>query len=257
MPGKRVIPCLDVRDGRVVKGINFGSLKDVGDPVEQAIFYDEAGADELVFLDINASHEGRRAMVDSIRETAEAISIPLVVGGGIRSVEDIEVLLEAGASKVSVGTAALENPDLIKEAALAFGKEKIIVAVDAKRQGEDAVGGYHWEVYSKGGRVSTGLDVLEWVGRLWKLGAGEILLTSMDADGTRDGYDNELNWAVANHVPLPVIASGGAGALEHFKDAFLVGEVDAILAASVFHYRTFSIRQVKEYLSRQGIPMRS
>ncbi|NMB25428.1 MAG: imidazole glycerol phosphate synthase subunit HisF, partial [Firmicutes bacterium] len=202
-----------------------------------------------------ASHEGRRAMAESIRETAQAISIPLIVGGGIRSIGDMEALLEAGASKVSVSTAALEKPNLIKEAALAFGQERIIVAVDAKRQGEMSSSGYHWEVYGRGGRVATGLDVLEWVARLCELGAGEILLTSMDADGTRDGYDNELNRAVADRVPLPIIASGGAGELEHFRDAFLVGGASAILAASVFHYRTFSIQQVKEYLFEQGIPM--
>lgn len=255
MSTRRVIPCLDVRDGRVVKGVNFGALKDVGDPVEQAVFYDEAGADEIVFLDITASHEGRRAMTDSISQTAQAISIPLIVGGGIKTVTDIETLLGAGASKVSVNTAALENPDLIKEAAQAFGREKIIVAVDVKRHQGSATA-CHWEVYARGGRIPTGLDAYEWVAKAYELGAGEILLTSMDADGTRDGYDNELNRAMADAVPLPIIASGGAGELEHFRDAFLVGQVDAILAASVFHYRIYSIRQVKEYLMDRGIPMR-
>lgn len=252
---KRVIPCLDVRDGRVVKGVNFGSLRDVGDPVQQAAFYDAEGADEVVFLDITASKEGRRALPDSIRQTAKAIKIPLIVGGGISTLEDMRIMLEAGASKVSVNTAALENPQLIKEAAKAFGRERIIVAIDAK-QSLDSDGNCQWKVYAKGGRIPTGLEVCQWAKQVCDLGAGEILLTSMDRDGTQDGYDNRLNQLVAEEVPIPVIASGGAGRLEHLRDAFLVGKVDAVLAASVFHYRTYSIRQVKEYLQDAGIPVR-
>ncbi|NMB46191.1 MAG: imidazole glycerol phosphate synthase subunit HisF [Firmicutes bacterium] len=255
MPEKRVIPCLDVKNGRVVKGINFASLRDVGDPIEQAAFYDAEGADEIVFLDIAASEEGRRALSDSIRETVTAISIPLVVGGGISTLEDMEVLLEAGASKVSVSTAALKNPELIAQAARAFGRERIVVAIDAKRS-MGSRDDFQWEVYAQGGRQATGLDVCEWAEKAYTLGAGEILLTSMDADGTQDGYDNRLNHMVANKVPIPIIASGGAGRLEHFKNAFLEGKVDAVLAASIFHYRTYSIRQVKEYLRDAGIPVR-
>jgi cyclase len=253
--GKRVIPCLDVKNGRVVKGVNFADFRDVGDPAEQAVFYDREGADELIFLDITASHEGRRAFSESIRRTAEVLTIPLIVGGGIRSLEDMEAVFEAGASKVSVGTAALDNPDLIQQAAQAFGKERIVVAIDAKRTiGAD--GSRWWEVYAQGGRTATGWEVGEWAERVYSLGAGEILLTSMDADGTQDGYDNDLNRLVAERVPIPIIASGGAGRLEHFKDAFLLGKVDAVLAASLFHFRTYSIREVKEYLQGAGIPVR-
>jgi cyclase len=255
VPGKRVIPCLDVQDGRVVKGVNFGSLQDVGDPVEHAAFYDTEGADELVFLDITASKEGRRALPDSIRQTAKAINIPLIVGGGISTLEDMRILLEAGASKVSINTAALENPQLIEEAAKAFGGERIIVAMDAKQSlGPDD--NCQWEVYAKGGRQATGLEVCRWARQVYDLGAGEILLTSMDRDGTQDGYDNHLNRLVAEEVPIPIIASGGAGCPEHLRDAFLLGNVDAVLAASIFHYRTYSIRQVKEYLREAGIPVR-
>ena len=245
-----MIPCLDA-GWTVVKGVNFGSLQIVGDPVRQAAFYDAEGADELVFLDITASKEGRRALPDSIRQAAKAIKIPLIVGGGISTLEDMRVLLQAGASKVSVNTAALENPQLIKEAAKAFGRERIVVAIDAK-QSLDADGNCQWEVYAQGGRIATGLEVCQWAQQVWGLGAGEILLTSMDRDGTQDGYDNQLNQLVAEEVPIPVIASGGAGCLEHLRDAFLLGNVDAVLAASIFHYRTYSIRQVKEYLREAG-----
>ena len=249
-----MIPCLDVQGGRVVKGVNFASLRDVGDPVEQAMFYDAGGADEIVFLDITASKEGRRAFSSTIRQTAKAISIPLIVGGGISSVKDIEILLEAGASKVSVNTAALANPNLIAEAAQAFGRERIIVAIDAKEYMRSD-GNSRWEVYARGGQQATGLEVCEWAEKVYNLGAGEILLTSMDADGTQDGYDNRLNRRVAEKVPVSIIASGGAGRLEHFRDAFLLGKADAVLAASIFHYRTYSIRQVKEYLRDAGIPV--
>ena len=255
MSWKREIPSLDVQNGRVVKGVNFGDLRDVGDPAEQAAFYDREGADELVFLDITASHEGRRALPESIRQTVQAISIPLIVGGGIGSLEDMEAIFAAGASKVSINTAALVNPDLISQAAGVFGRERIIVAVDAKRTvGPD--GSCHWEVYARGGRTATGWEVGDWAEKVYSLGAGEILLTSMDSDGTRDGYDNELNRLVAERVPIPIIASGGAGRLEHFKDAFLLGKVDAGLAASLFHFRTYTIREVKEYLQGAGIPVR-
>ncbi|NLY52070.1 MAG: imidazole glycerol phosphate synthase subunit HisF [Firmicutes bacterium] len=254
MSGKRVIPCLDVKNGRVVKGVNFAGFRDVGDPAEQAAFYDREGADELVFLDITASHEGRRAFSESIRRTVQAISIPLTVGGGISSLKDMEAVFEAGASKVSVNTAALDNPDLIAQAARAFGRERIVVAIDAKRT-NGADGSHWWEVYARGGRIATGWEVGEWAERVYSLGAGEILLTSMDADGTQDGYDNDLNRLVAERVPIPIIASGGAGRLEHFKDAFLLGKVDAVLAASLFHFRTYSIREVKEYLQEAGIPV--
>jgi cyclase len=244
-----------VQNGRVVKGVNFGDLRDVGDPAEQAAFYDREGADELVFLDITASHEGRRALPESIRQTVQAISIPLIVGGGIGSLEDMEAIFAAGASKVSINTAALVNPDLISQAAGVFGRERIIVAVDAKRTvGPD--GSCHWEVYARGGRTATGWEVGDWAEKVYSLGAGEILLTSMDSDGTRDGYDNELNRLVAERVPIPIIASGGAGELEHFRDAFLSGKADAVLAASLFHFRTYSIREVKEYLQGAGIPVR-
>ena len=255
MSWKREIPSLDVQNGRVVKGVNFGDLRDVGDPAEQAAFYDREGADELVFLDITASHEGRRALPESIRQTVQAISIPLIVGGGIGSLEDMEAIFAAGASKVSINTAALVNPDLISQAAGVFGRERIIVAVDAKRTvGPD--GSCHWEVYARGGRTATGWEVGDWAEKVYSLGAGEILITSMETAGTRNRYDNELNRLVAERVPIPIIASGGAGRLEHFKDAFLLGKVDAVLAASLFHFRTYSIREVKEYLQGAGIPVR-
>ena len=251
MHTKRIIPCLDVKDGRVVKGTNFVSLRDAGDPVELASFYDRELADELVFLDITASSDGRNTMVDVVRRTASQVFIPFTVGGGIRSVDDIRTMLHAGADKVSLNTAAVKDPALIAEGAKSFGRQCIVLAVDAKRCGAGK-----WEVYINGGRTPTGLDVLEWIRRGVDLGAGEILLTSMDCDGTKDGYDNELNRAVSELVEVPVIASGGAGTLQHFADALVRGKADAVLAASVFHYGEFSIRQTKEYLRSQGIEVR-
>lgn len=250
MSVKRVIPCLDVKEGRVVKGTRFLGLRDAGDPVELARLYDESGADELIFLDITASVERRRFMVDLANRVREAIAIPFVFGGGIRSLEDMDKLLAAGVNKVSLGTAAVEDPKLISQGARAYGRESIVVAVDAKRTGQG------WEVHTRGGRTPTGLDVVAWARRVEAAGAGEILLTSMDADGTKEGYDNELNKAVASAVGIPVIASGGAGKLEHFRDAFLAGGVDAVLAASLFHYGEYSIGQVKKYLAQEGIPVR-
>ena len=251
MHTKRIIPCLDVKDGRVVKGTNFVSLRDAGDPVELAAFYDRELADELVFLDITASSDGRNTMVDVVRRTASQVFIPFTVGGGIRSVDDIRTMLHAGADKVSMNTAAVKAPGLIAEGAKSFGSQCIVLAVDAKRCGAGK-----WEVYINGGRTPTGLDVMEWIRRGVDLGAGEILLTSMDCDGTKDGYDNELNRAVSELVEVPVIASGGAGTLPHFADALVKGKADAVLAASVFHYGEFSIRQTKEYLRNQGIEVR-
>lgn len=251
MHTKRVIPCLDVKDGRVVKGTNFVSLRDAGDPVELAAFYDREMADELVFLDITASSDGRNTMIDVVRRTAGQVFIPFTVGGGIRSVDDIRAMLHAGADKVSLNTAAVKNPELIAEGAKSFGRQCIVLAVDAKRCAPGK-----WEVYINGGRTPTGLDVMEWIRRGVDLGAGEILLTSMDCDGTKDGYDNELNRAVSELVEVPVIASGGAGTLPHFADALVQGKADAVLAASVFHYGEFSIRQTKEFLRSQGIEVR-
>ena len=251
MHTKRIIPCLDVKDGRVVKGTNFVSLRDAGDPVELAAFYDRELADELVFLDITASSDGRNTMVDVVRRTASQVFIPFTVGGGIRSVDDIRTMLHAGADKVSLNTAAVKAPALIAEGAKSFGRQCIVLAVDAKRCGAGK-----WEVYINGGRTPTGLDVMEWIRRGVDLGAGEILLTSMDCDGTKDGYDNELNRAVSELVEVPVIASGGAGTLPHFADALVQGKADAVLAASVFHYGEFSIRQTKEFLRSQGIEVR-
>ena len=251
MHTKRIIPCLDVKNGRVVKGTNFVSLRDAGDPVELAAFYDREMADELVFLDITASSDGRNTMVNVVRRTASQVFIPFTVGGGIRSVEDIRTMLHAGADKVSLNTAAVKNPALIADGAKSFGRQCIVLAVDAKRSGPG-----RWEVYINGGRTPTGLDVLEWIKQGVDLGAGEILLTSMDCDGTKDGYDNELNRAVSEMVEVPVIASGGAGTLEHFAEALTQGKADAVLAASVFHYGEFSIRQTKEYLRDKGIEVR-
>ena len=248
---KRIIPCLDVKNGRVVKGTHFVSLRDAGDPVELAAFYDRELADELVFLDITASSDGRSTMVDVVRRTASQVFIPFTVGGGIRSVDDIRTMLHAGADKVSLNTAAVKEPGLIAEGARSFGNQCIVLAVDAKRCSTGK-----WEVYINGGRTPTGIDVLEWVERGVRLGAGEILLTSMDCDGTKDGYDNELNRTVSERVGVPVIASGGAGGLEHFVDALVDGKADAVLAASVFHYGEFSIRQTKEFLRSKGIEVR-
>lgn len=251
MHTKRIIPCLDVKNGRVVKGTNFVSLRDAGDPVELAAFYDRELADELVFLDITASSDGRNTMVDVVRRTASQVFIPFTVGGGIRSVDDIRTMLHAGADKVSLNTAAVKDPALITAGAKSFGRQCIVLAVDAKRSGPG-----RWEVYINGGRTPTGLDVLEWIRQGVDRGAGEILLTSMDCDGTKDGYDNALNRAVSEMVEVPVIASGGAGTLEHFAEALTKGKADAVLAASVFHYGEFSIRQTKEYLRKQGIEVR-
>ncbi len=248
---KRIIPCLDVAGNRVVKGTNFVELRDAGDPVELAAFYDAAGADELVFLDIGASVEKRKALLDVIRRVAGRVFIPLTVGGGIRSVDDIRETLRAGADKISVNSAAVHNPQLIAEGARQFGNQCIVLAIDAKKTGPEK-----WEVYINGGRVTTGLDAVEWAKRGVELGAGEILLTSMDADGTNDGYDIELTARISKAVKVPVIASGGAGKLQDFYEVLRDGAADAVLAASVFHYRKFTVRQVKEYLRNQGIEVR-
>ena len=249
---KRIIPCLDVKNGRVVKGVNFVDLKDAGDPVEIAKAYDKAGADELVFLDITASSDARATKIDMVRRVAETVFIPFTVGGGIRTVEDFKVILREGADKVSVNTAAIMNPTLISEAAMKFGSQCVVVAIDAKRR-EDGSG---WNIYKNGGRVDMGIDAVEWAMKAAELGAGEILLTSMDCDGTKAGYDNELTRIISDNVPIPVIASGGAGKLEHFKDAFTKGHAEAVLAASLFHYKELTIRQVKEYLRDNGISVR-
>ena len=248
---KRIIPCLDIRDGRVVKGIQFVNIRDAGDPVEAAVRYNEAGADELVLLDINASHEGRGTMLDVVSRVAEQVFIPFTVGGGIRSVEQIRELLSLGADKVSINSPAVRNPDFITEAAERFGSQCIVLAIDAK-----ARPGGGWEVYLNGGRVPTGIDAVQWAVDGVKRGAGEILLTSMDRDGTRDGFDCALTRAVARAVDIPVIASGGVGKLEHFAEGIIDGEADAVLAASVFHFGELTIRQVKEYMRSQGIPVR-
>ncbi len=252
MLAKRIIPCLDVTGGRVVKGTNFVNLRDAGDPVELAAFYDKEGADELVFLDITASSDGRATMLDVVRRTAEEAFIPFTVGGGIRTIEDIRVMLAAGADKVSVNTAAVNNPDLISEGANKFGSQCIVLAVDAKRAGEPG----KWEVYIHGGRTPTGIDVLEWIKKAENLGAGEILLTSMDGDGTKDGYDIELTRAVAELVNIPVIASGGVGNLEHIREGLVEGKADAALAASIFHFGEYSIRETKQYLKEKGVVVR-
>ena len=251
MHTKRIIPCLDVNNNRVVKGTNFVNLKDAGDPVEVAKAYNKAGADELVFLDITASSDHRHTVTDLVRRVAEQVFIPFTVGGGIRTVEDMRKMLKAGADKVSMNTAAIKDPSIIKEGAEKFGNQCIVLAVDAKRNGENS-----WEVYINGGRTPTGIDCLEWVKKAVSLGAGEILLTSMDADGTKNGYDISLTRAVSEAVNVPVIASGGAGKLEHFYEVLTEGKADAVLAASVFHYGEFSIRQVKEYLKSRGVEVR-
>lgn len=251
MLAKRIIPCLDVKDGRVVKGINFANLKDAGDPAETAGIYSREGADEIVFLDIAASIEKRGAILQVVQKTAEQVFIPLTVGGGIKSLEDIRTLLKAGADKVSINTAAVENPHLIQEASKEFGSQCIVVAIDAKRKGITG-----WQVYTYGGRRLTDLDALEWVRQAESLGAGEILLTSMDRDGTKDGYDLELTKAISKAVNIPVIASGGAGNLKHLYQALAEGKADAVLAASIFHYGEYSIRQAKRYLKRRHILIR-
>ena len=248
---KRIIPCLDVKDGRVVKGTNFVGLRDAGDPVELASRYDKERADELVFLDITASHEERSTMVQVAQDCASQVFIPFTVGGGIRSLADMHRMLKAGADKISLNTAAIKEPDLIRQGAAKFGSQCIVLAVDARRTGDQK-----WEVFINGGRTPTGLDCIEWVTKAVGLGAGEILLTSMDADGTKDGYDIELTRAVSEAVEVPVIASGGAGKLEHFYDVLTLGKADAVLAASVFHYGQFTVRQVKDYLKSRGVEVR-
>lgn len=266
MLAKRIIPCLDVKDGRVVKGVNFVSLRDAGDPVEHARAYDAAGADELIFLDITASYERRDILRDVVRAVADQVFIPFAVGGGVRTVEDVRELLRAGADKISINTAAVENPILITEAAEKFGSQCVVVAIDAKAQfkiqdskfanRKSAIENRKWQVYTHGGRTPTDKDVIEWARAVAARGAGEILLTSMDRDGTRDGYDIELTRAVAEAVQIPVIASGGAGRLEHFADALIDGHASAALAASLFHFGELTIAQVKEYLARRGVAVR-
>ncbi|TAK30423.1 MAG: imidazole glycerol phosphate synthase subunit HisF [Chloroflexota bacterium] len=254
---KRIIPCLDVTGGRVVKGTSFVNLRDAGDPVELAAYYDAEGADELIFLDITASSDGRDTMVDVVERTAAQVFIPLTVGGGLRSVEDIRRMLQAGADKVSVNTAALHNPELIAQGAEKFGSQCIVVAIDAKRKKrahpEEPLA---WEIYTHGGRKPTGIDAVQWARKAYELGAGEILLTSMDADGQLTGYDVELLRAISDAVTIPVIASGGAGEMVHLYEAISIGRADAVLAASIFHYGTHSIRSVKEYLAGMGVPIR-
>ena len=249
---KRIIPCLDVHGGRVVKGVNFVDLRDAGDPVEIAAAYDKAGADEVVFLDITASSDARNTVVDMVRRVAEKVFIPFTVGGGIRTVEDFKVLLREGADKLSINSSAINNPCLISQAADKFGSQCVVVAIDAKRRPD----GSGWNIYKNGGRIDVGIDAIEWAMRVEKLGAGEILLTSMDCDGTKAGYDNELTAMVAEHVSIPVIASGGAGTKEHFYDALTKGKADAALAASLFHYKELEIRELKQYLSGRGLPVR-
>lgn len=251
MYAKRIIPCLDVKNGRVVKGVNFVNLRDAGDPVECAVEYDKKGADELVLLDITATNEGRGTMIDIVSRVANSIFIPFTVGGGIRTTEDFKELLRAGADKISVNSAAVRNPDLINEAAYKFGSQCVVCAIDAKRREQ---GG--WEVYLNGGRLPTGIDAVTWAQEAASRGAGEILLTSMDCDGKKTGYDLELTRAVSERVGVPVIASGGAGALEHFYDALTVGKADAVLAASLFHFNEIPIETLKAYLSERGIPVR-
>lgn len=249
---KRIIPCLDVNMGRVVKGINFVNIKDVGDPVEIAEFYDKEGADEIVFLDITATHEERKTLIEVVERTAEKIFIPLTVGGGIRTVDDFKALLRVGADKISVNSAAIKNPTLVNEAAKSFGSQCVVVAIDGKRR-EDNSG---WNVFINGGRIDTGLDAVQWARQVEKLGAGEILLTSMDADGTKNGYDIEFTKAIVDSVNIPVIASGGCGKLEDFSRVFQEAGVDAALAASLFHYKELTIGQVKNYLKDEGLEIR-
>ncbi len=250
---RRIIPCLDVDHGRVVKGVQFVDLVDAGDPVEQARFYDAAGADELVFLDITATHENREILHDVVRRTADQVFIPLTVGGGLRTLEDLRAMLEAGADKVSINSAAIRNPELITAGAKAFGSQCIVVAIDARRVANHPP---RWEVYTHGGRRPTGLDAVAWAQEAEARGAGELLVTSMDRDGTQDGYDLELLRAISNAVSIPVIASGGAGTLEHLRQAFIEGQADAVLAASIFHFRKYTIQEAKLYLHRAGIPVR-
>ena len=252
MHTKRIIPCLDVHGGRVVKGVNFVDLKDAGDPVEIGKAYDQAGADELVFLDITASSDRRATVVDMVRKVAETVFIPFTVGGGIRTVEDFRAILREGADKISINSSAIQTPELISAAADKFGSQCVVVAIDAKKRAD----GSGWNIYKNGGRIDVGIDAVEWALKAEKLGAGEILLTSMDCDGTKAGYDLELTRASADAVRIPVIASGGAGTLEHFKEALTEGGADAVLAASLFHYKELEIREVKEYLKKEGISVR-
>ncbi|SFF99867.1 cyclase [Lachnospiraceae bacterium C7] len=249
---KRIIPCLDVKDGRVVKGVNFVNLRDAGDPVEIAKVYDKAGADELVFLDITASSDNRNTVIDMVAKVASNVFIPFTVGGGIRTVEDFNVLLREGADKISINSSAINTPELISQAADRFGSQCVVVAIDARKR-EDGKG---WNVYKNGGRIDTGLDAISWAKKVNQLGAGEILLTSMDADGTKKGYDIELTRKIAESVTIPVIASGGAGEKEHFYDALTEGKADAALAASLFHYRELEISDLKNYLRNQGVSVR-
>ena len=249
---KRIIPCLDVNGGRVVKGVNFVDLKDAGDPVENAKAYDKAGADELVFLDITASSDERKTVIDMVRKVAECVFIPFTVGGGIRTVDDFRAILREGADKISINSSAINTPELVSNAADKFGSQCVVVAIDAKKR-EDGSG---WNIYKNGGRIDVGIDAVEWAMKVERLGAGEILLTSMDCDGTKAGYDLELTRTIAENVSIPVIASGGAGTLEHFKEALTAGKADAALAASLFHYKELEIRQVKQYLQEEGVPVR-
>ena len=250
MLAKRIIPCLDVKDGRVVKGTQFVDLRDAGDPVEIAKIYDQQGADEIAFLDITASYEKRDILLDIVRRTAEEIFIPLTVGGGVRRLEDIRTLLKAGADKVSVNTAAVRDPHFVERASKRFGCQCIVIAIDAKRRGDT------WEVFTHGGRVPTGIDALVWAKKMEELGAGEILLTSMDRDGTKDGYDIELTRTISEQVSIPVIASGGVGTLEHLYEGLTLGKASAVLAASIFHYKEYSIAQVKSFLKEKGVTVR-
>ena len=253
MLAKRIIPCLDVKDGRVVKGVNFVGLRDAGDPVELAKFYSQAGADEIVFLDITATSDGRDTIADVVRRTCRAVFVPVTVGGGIRTVDDFRDILRAGADKISVNSAAVKNPGLVDAAAEKYGSQCVVVAIDGRRTGKTPSG---FEVYVAGGRTPTGVDAVAWAKEVYERGAGEILLTSMDCDGCQDGFDIPLTRAVARAVPIPVIASGGVGTLEHFAEGILEGEADAVLAASVFHFGEFTIRQVKEHMASCGIPVR-
>lgn len=254
MLAKRIIPCLDVKDGRVVKGTKFLNLRDAGDPVEIAEFYDKEGADELVFLDITASHEKRGIILDVVKRTAERAFMPVTVGGGVRTVDDIKELLSCGADKVSMNTAAVDNPELVSQGAKRFGSQCIVVAIDAKRKNSGGKQG--WEVFTHGGRTPTGIDAVEWAREVEKRGAGEILLTSMDKDGTLSGYDIELTRAISENVQIPVIASGGAGTLDHLWDVLEHGKADAVLAASIFHYGQYTIKQTKEFLKSKGVQVR-